>query len=300
MEESMKDFEQELEHSFRTITEGDIVTGTIIDVNEEEIILDLRYFTQGVIKKEDLSADPSFSILDMRIGTDISATVISTDDGHGNIKLSRVETDNELSWDVLKGYKEDESVHKVKVVETVEAGAIAFLEGIRGFIPASQLDTNYVEDTSVYMHKTLSVKVTDVNVDKEKLILSAKAVLRDQQIEEHNHKVALIVPGTVMEGTVESLQPYGAFVNVGDGLSGLVHISQICDRRIKHPKEVLKEGQKVTVKVLNTNDGKIALSIKACEENVVVDEAEELDVSKYTDSDSVGTSLGSLFANLKF
>lgn len=300
MEETMKDFEQELERSFSTISEGDIVTGTIIDVNEEEVTLDLRYFTQGVIKKEDLSADPSFSILDMRIGTELSATVVSTDDGHGNIKLSRVETDNELSWDVLMGYKEAESVHKVKVVETVEAGAIAFLEGIRGFIPASQLDINYVEDTSAYMGKTLSVKVTDVNVQKEKLILSAKSVLKDQQREEHNHKVALIVPGTIMEGVVESLQPYGAFVNLGNGLSGLVHISQICNRRIKHPKEELKEGQQVTVKVLNTNDSKIALSIKACEENIVVDEAQELDVAKYTDSDSVGTSLGSLFANLKF
>lgn len=300
MEETMKDFEAELENSFRTISEGDMVTGTIIDVNEEEITLDLRYFTQGIIKKEDLSADPSFSILDMKIGTDITATVTSTDDGHGNIRLSRVETDNIVSWDILKGYKEEESVHKVKVVETVDAGAIAFLEGIRGFIPASQLDNSYVEDTSVFMGKTLMVKVTDVNVDKEKLILSAKSVLRDQQREERNHKIAMIVPGTVVEGVVESLAQYGAFVDLGDGLSGLVHISQICNRRIKHPKEVLKVGEQVKAKVLNTNDGKIALSIKACEEDVVVDESEEIDVSKYTDSDSVGTSLGSLFANLKF
>ena len=109
----------------------------------------------------------------------------------------------------------------------------------------------------------------------------------------------MIVPGTVVEGKVESLQQYGAFVNIGDGMSGLVHISQICDKRIKHPKEVLKEGQTVMVKVLNTNDGKISLSIKACEENAVADEEEEQDISKYTDSESIGTSLGSLFANLK-
>ena len=295
----MKNYEAEINNSFRNINEGDIITGTIIDVNEEELVIDLAYFTQGIIKAADLSEDPSFSILDMRIGDEITATVKSTDDGHGNILLSRVEADKALSWDVLKEYKDAESVHSVKIVDTVPAGAVAYLEGIRGFIPASQLSTEYVEDTSEYKGKTLSVKVSDVNQEKEKLILSAKLVLREQQKEEYNHKVAMIVPGTVTEGTVESLQNYGAFVNIGDGMSGLVHISQICDKRIKHPKEVLKEGQKVKVKVLNTNDGKISLSIKACEENTVVDEEEQLDVSKYTDSEEVGTSLASLFANLK-
>lgn len=299
MEESMKNFEAEINNSFRSINEGDVITGTIIDVNEEELVIDLAYFTQGIIKAADLSEDPSFSILDMRIGDEITATVVSVDDGHGNIRLSRVETDKAFSWDVLKGYKNEESVHSVKVVDTVAAGAIAYLEGIRGFIPASQLSSEYVEDTSEYKGKTLSVKVTEVNADKEKLILSAKAVIREQEKEAYNHKVAMIVPGTVVEGKVESLQQYGAFVNIGDGMSGLVHISQICDKRIKHPKEVLKEGQTVMVKVLNTNDGKISLSIKACEENAVADEEEEQDISKYTDSESIGTSLGSLFANLK-
>lgn len=300
MEETMKSFEAEINNSFRNISEGDIITGTIIDVNEEELVIDLSYFTQGIIKAADLSEDPSFSILDMRIGSEITAIVKSTDDGHGNILLSRVEADKALSWDVLMGYRDDESVHTVKIVDTVAAGAIAYLEGIRGFIPASQLSSEYVEDTAPFKGKSLDVKVTDVNVNKEKLILSAKAVLKEQQKEAYNHKVAMIVPGTVTEGTVESLQNYGVFVNIGDGMSGLVHISQICDKRIKHPKEVLKEGQKVKVKVLNTNDGKISLSIKACEENAAVDEEEELDVSKYIDSESVGTSLGSLFANLKF
>jgi len=299
MAESMKDYERELENSFRSIEEGDMITGTIIDVTEEEITLDLKYFTQGIIKASDISADPSFSILDMRIGDEITATVVNTDDGHGNILLSKIAADNDLSWDILKGYKEDESIHSVKITETVPAGAIAYLEGIRGFIPASALDVSYVEDTSVYKDKRVDVRVTEVNSDKKKLILSVKSVLKERQREEQNHKIAMIIPGTILDGVVESLQQYGAFVNIGDGLNGLVHISQICEKRIKHPKEVLKEGQQVKVKVLNTNEGKISLSIKACEENVIVDEKEELDISKYTDSESVGTSLGSLFANLK-
>lgn len=107
-----------------------------------------------------------------------------------------------------------------------------------------------------------------------------------------------MVPGTVLEGTVESLQPYGAFVDLKDGLSGLVHISQISQRRIKKPSEVLKVGDKVKVKVLNTNDGKISLSMKAVEEQQQAEETESFDVKQFGSKESVGTSLGDLFAKL--
>ena len=109
--------------------------------------------------------------------------------------------------------------------------------------------------------------------------------------EEHDHKVAMIVPGTILEGTVETLQPYGAFVDLKDGLSGLVHISQISQRRIKKPSEVLKVGDKVKVKVLNTNDGKISLSMKAVEDQQT-EEMEHIDTAQYGSGESVGTSLG--------
>ena len=108
----------------------------------------------------------------------------------------------------------------------------------------------------------------------------------------------MIVPGTVLEGTVESLQPYGAFVDLKDGLSGLVHISQICQKRIKKPSEVLKVGDKVKVKVLNTNDGKISLSIKAAAEEQEAEEIENTDTEQYSSGESLGTSLGDLFAKL--
>ena len=136
-----------------------------------------------------------------------------------------------------------------------------------------------------------------VDREKEKLVLSAKEILREKAKEEHDHKVAMIVPGTVLEGTVESLQTYGAFVDLKDGLSGLVHISQICQRRIKKPSEVLKVGDKVKVKVLNTNDGKISLSMKALEEQQA-EEMENIDVKQYGSSESLGTSLGDWFAKL--
>ncbi len=299
--ETMNDFERELEASFRKIHVGDIIKGSVIAVNEEEVILDLRYYTQGIIKAEDISNDPGF-VLQEEIHVDdvLEATVVSMDDGQGNILLSRKEANDVLAWDVLAEYKESGKNVSVKVNEAVNAGVVAYVEGMRGFIPASQLDLGYVEDVAPYVGRTLSVKVTEADKEKEKLILSAKAVLREAAKEEHDHKVAMIVPGTVLEGKVESLQPYGAFVDLGDGLNGLVHISQICQKRIRKPSEVLTVGDVVKVKVLNTGDGKISLSIKAVEEEQEAEEMESLEAQEYSSDESVGTSLGDLFKNLKF
>lgn len=300
MEETMKDYEKELEASFRKIREGDVISGTVIDVNEEEVTLDLKYYTQGIIKAEDMSNDPAFSLLnDVKAGDVIEATVIRMDDGQGNILLSKKEANEVLSWDILEQMKEEKTDVTVKVSEAVNGGAVAYVEGIRGFIPASQLDLNYVEDPSAYVGKTLKVRVITVDQEKEKLVLSAKEILKEQQKEEHDHKVAMIVPGTILEGTVESLQTYGAFIDLKDGLSGLVHISQICQKRIKKPSEVLKAGDKVKVKVLNTNDGKISLSIKAVAEEQEASEVEDFDTASFSSNESVGTSLGDLFAKLK-
>ena len=297
--ETMKDFERELEASFRMIHVGDIIKGSVIAVNEEEVILDLRYYTQGIIKAEDISNDPGFMLQEeIHVDDVLEATVVSMDDGQGNILLSRKEANDVLAWDVLEQYKESGKNVSVKVNEAVNAGVVAYLEGIRGFIPASQLDMGYVEDVTPYVGKTLSVKVTEADKEKAKLILSAKAVLREEAKEEHDHKVAMIVPGTVLEGTVESLQPYGAFVDLGDGLNGLVHISQICQKRIRKPSEVLTVGDVVKAKVLNTNDGKISLSIRAVEEEAEAEERESLEAAEYSSDESVGTSLGDLFAKL--
>ena len=299
MEETMKDYEKELEASFRKINEGDMISGTVIDVNEEEVTLDLKYYTQGIIKAADMSDDPAFSVLDdVRIGDVIEAAVVKMDDGQGNILLSKKEANAVLAWDVLEGYLEEQKAVTVKVTEAVNAGVVAYLEGIRGFIPASQLALSYVEDTSVYLGKKLTVRVITVDREKEKLVLSAKELLKEQEKEAHDHKVAMLVPGTVLEGVVESLQPYGAFVDLKDGLSGLVHISQISQRRIKKPSEVLKVGDKVKVKILNTNDGKISLSIKAVAEEQEAEEAASIDTTAFDSNEQVGTNLGDLFKNL--
>lgn len=299
MAESMDDYKEELEASFRKIQEGDIITGTVIDVKEDEVTLDLKYYAQGVIKKEDLSNDPNFQVMDeIHIGEELEATVVSKDDGQGNIRLSRKEANEILAWEKLKDYKEQEKMLSVKIAGIVPSGVVAYVEGIRGFIPASQLALSYVEATEEWLGKTVDVRVIDVDEAKKKLVLSAKAILKEKEQEEHNHKIAMLVPGSILEGTVENLMPYGAFIDLGDGISGLVHISQISQKRIGKSSEVLKEGQKVKVKVLNTNDNKVSLSMKALEEEMV-DTQQTESVEEYVSNERASTSLGDLLAKLK-
>ncbi len=298
--ETMKDFEKELEASFRKINVGDIIKGTVIAVSEEEITLDLNYYTQGIIKLENFSNDPDFAVLEeIHVGDEIEATVIKKDDGQGNMELSRKEANDTLAWDKLVEMMEAGTVVTVKVKESVPSGVVTYLEGIRAFIPVSQLALDYVEDTESWIGKSVEVKVITADTNNQKLVLSGKAVAREAAVEERNHKISMIVPGSVMEGVVESLMPYGAFISLGDGLNGLVHVSQICERRIKKPSEVLKEGQKVKVKVLNTNDNKISLSMKALEEEMVDTEPVE-EIEAYSSNESVGTGLSALLSGLKF
>lgn len=299
MSETMKDYEKELEASFKKVQEGDILTGTVISVDEKEVVLDLRYYAEGIILAEDYSREPGFNLKeDVHVGDEVSATVVRTDDGHGNILLSRVEATDVLAWDRLKEMKASGEVIDVIVKGVVNSGVVAYVEGIRGFIPASKLALSYVEDTNDYLNKHLQVQVIDVDEDSKKLILSAKELLREKAEEERKNKISNIQPGFVTEGKVESLQPYGAFVDLGNGLSGLVHISQICEKRIKKPSEVLTVGDTVKVKVISVKDGKLSLSIKEASDLMAKDVEEE--TFEIPDSgEQATTSLGSLFANIK-
>ena len=299
MPETMKDYEKELEESMKKIEEGDILTGTVISVDEKEVVLGLKYYAEGVIPAEDYSREPGFNLKEeVHPGDEVSATVVRKDDGNGNILLSRVEAADVLAWEKLKEYKEFGQVLDVVVKGITNAGVIAYVEGVRGFIPASKLALSYVEDTEDYLNKPLQVQVIDIDKDSKKLILSAKEILREKAEEERRKKISNIQPGLVTEGVVESLQPYGAFVDLGNGLSGLVHISQICEKRIKKPSEVLSVGDKVKVKITAVKDGKLSLSIKEAAD-VMTKEIEE-EVYEVPDAgQQATTSLGSLFANIK-
>lgn len=297
--ETMEQFEKELDASFRQIEEGDIITGTIIDVSENGAIVDLKYYTQGIIKPDNFSDDPNFSLLDqVKIGDEVSATVLSMDDGEGNILLSKKEAKKQEAWDKLQTYLEEETILPLKVGGIVPKGVIVYVEEIRGFIPASQLSLSYVEDLNEWLQKDIEAKVITVDKEKNRLVLSARAVEEMKKAEEQKQKIANLIPGTVLEGVVESIMPYGAFVNIGDGLTGLVHVSQISQKRIKSPKEVVDVNDKVKVKILKTDGDKISLSMKALEEEKAAKEAVE--TFDYKETGKASTSLSDLLSGFKF
>ena len=299
MAETMKDYEKELNESMKKIEEGDILTGTVVSVDEKEVILDLKYYAEGVIPAEDYTREPGFNLKEeVHPGDEVSATVVRKDDGNGNILLSRVEAADVLAWEKIREYKESGEALDVTVKGITNAGVIAYVEGVRGFIPASRLSLGYVEDTEEYLNRQIRVQVIECDKDSKKLILSARELLREQAEEERKKKISNVQVGLVTEGTVESLQPYGAFVDLGNGLSGLVHISQICEKRIKKPSVVLSVGDRVKVKVTAVKDGKLSLSIKEASDMMAKDIEEE--VYEVPDAgEEATTSLGSLFAGIK-
>ena len=293
--ESMEDYAEELEASLKKVREGDILTGTVISVEDDRAVVDLKYYAEGIITKENFSSDPDFNLKEsVHIGDEISATVIKTDDGEGNILLSKKEANDVLAWDKLKQMMEDRTIVPVKISEIVKGGAVAYLEGIRGFIPASKLAAEYVENLDEWNGKTIEVTVITADEDQKRLVLSGREVARAKKAEETRKKVEKCQVGAVMEGTVETLKDYGAFVLLENGLTGLVHISQISSQRIKHPGAVLKEGQRVKVKIIGLKDGKISLSMKAVEDQ---DEPEE--VFDYKESGNATTGLGALLKGIK-
>ena len=297
---TMADYSAELEASFRKINAGDIMEGTVIGISETEITLDLGYYTDGIVRLEDITDDPAFSIKnDIEMGQVVSATVIKRDDGAGHILMSMKEASAVLAWDKLKTLMENQENVTVKVTDVTKGGVVAFLEGVRGFIPASKISLEYVEEAELenYLHQTLEVRVINVDEENKRLVLSAREILKEAADEERAKKISNVEVGLVTEGVVEIMKPYGAFVNLGNGLSGLLHISQICNNRIKHPGVVLKEGQTVKVKITEIKDGKLSLSMKALED-VAAKEIEEV-VFEIPESEEVTTSLGSLLAGFK-
>lgn len=300
---SMSEFSEEIAHSFRKLNPGDIVTGTVIGISDTEVTVDLNSYSEGIIKLEELSNDPRFSIkADVKIGDVIKATVLR-ENREGAFLLSLKEADDILSWDKLEEAKKERRIEKVKVAEAVKAGVTTFLYGIRAFIPASQLALTYVEDLDSFVNKELDVIVYDVNREDKKLILSAKEVLRERAAADKASRIGRLQTGIVTTGIVEKLMPFGAFVNIGEDLSGLVHISQICGKRLKHPGEILKEGDEVTVKVMDVKDGKISLSIKAVDEkseDEILEDAVDDAAEEYSDGGTVSSSLGDLLKGFKF
>lgn len=297
--ETMEDYKEALEESYRRIRPGDIVTGTVIDVNDQDVTIDFNYYAPGRIPVTELSDDPTYHVLEnVSVGDTLTATVVKTDDGAGNMLLSCKDAAEELAWDKLQEAQKTKKVYHVKVAGAVNGGCVAYVEGVRGFIPASKLALEYVEEPADYLNKELDVQVISVDEEAKRVVLSAKELLLAKVMEEKNKKINKYTVGTVMEGTVEQLKDYGAFVNIGDGITGLVHISQISDRRLKHPSQVLKEGDKVKVKIIKIENNKISLSIREAAE-LTSREVEEEGPAEYEDNGAAATGLGALLKGFK-
>lgn len=297
---SMKEFEEEINSSFKKLAEGDIIRATIIGVSDTEATVDLGYYAEGIIPIEELSNDPRFSIkADIQVGDVIEAMVLQEDDGKGNILLSLKKAYDILAWEKLQQAMEEEKKFTVKLAEAVNGGMITYLEGIRGFIPASQLGLTYVENLEEWIGKTIEVVIIDLVKEKQRLVLSGKEVEREKAEQDRNSKILKLQKGIVTNGIVEKIMPYGCFINIGEGLTGLVHISQICGKHIKSPNEVLKLGEETKVKILDVKDGKISLSIKAVEEKEDVVEDVEKTPIEYSSGENATTGLGALLSGLK-
>ena len=222
------------------------------------------------------------------------------------------DTDTLLAWEKIKELYENQETLDVTVSGIVNKGVIALVEGVRGFIPASRLSLSHVDDLNPWLGRELKVRIITADAENDKLVLSAREILKEQrdaekklkvaEIKEQRKKkkklkVAEIKEGEVLTGKVETIKDYGAFVDLGDGVSGLVHISQISLDRIKHPSVVLKEGQEVQVKVIGNKDGKISLSMKALLQEKEQEEEVHVEIPE---AEEIGTSMGDLLKKFKF
>ena len=252
--------------SFVSLKKGDTVKGTIVKLEDNQAYVSIGYKYDGVIPVRELSAVQVDNISEaVEVGQEVECKVVSIDDEKEKLVLSKRAIDSENAWEQLVKYQESGEVFEVVVSDVVKGGVVADV-GVRGFIPASMVERHFVEDFSDYKGKTLRVKVKELDREANKVILSQKDVL-DAEHEVNKQKViAELKEGQQLEGTVQRLTQFGAFVDVG-GVDGLVHVSEIAWSHVDKPSDVLSEGEKVNVKVLKVDPekGKISLSIKAAQ-----------------------------------
>lgn len=298
-EKTMKDFEHDIEQSFQVLREGDILEVTIIGVSDTEVTVDLDYYTEGIIPLEECSDDPSFSIKkDMVIGETVKAMVLDPENTNGNVLLSMREANNILVWDELKEDLEDGTVFDVKISEAVPSGVIGYVKGIRAFIPASQLALTYVEDTESYIGMTISAVIITADKKEQRLVLSAKMIEKERALAEKTQRIGRLMTGDIVEGSITRMESYGVFIDIGEGLTGLCHISQITNKFIKSPKEEVKLGQKVKAKIIKIEGDRISLSIKALKEDAPEQEDDNYEIPSEYAADTDSSQDESPFAKL--
>ncbi len=263
-ENAMAAFMDEIEKSLKLPGRGEVVTGVVVQVTKDYAVVNLGCKKDGMLPAEEVVLEEGQTLCDvLKEGEEVQAKVIKTDDGDGNILLSKKRLQSGENWDEITGFFDSKEVINVTVVREVKGGVIANYKEVSGFIPMSQLADHYVENAEEFIGKTLPVKVTRVDQRRNKAVFSHKAFL----MEEKSKKIAEIWNnlnvGDVVEGKVMRFTDYGAFVDIG-GIDGLLHISEISWGKLKHPQEALSIGQVINVKVLSMNaeKGKISLGLK--------------------------------------
>lgn len=253
-----------IESSFTRIKRGDILKGTVLYVNDSEITVNINYRADGIINRDEVSDDPTISPSDLfKAGDEIEVYVLKMDDGDGNVLLSHKRVLRLKNWDVVEEKFNNEEIVDAIVNEVTKGGLKCEVEGLNAFMPASQVSIGYKKDLSVFLDEVLASKIIDFNKDKRRIILSRKVVEQKELDALKEEVYSKIHVGDVIEGTVQRLTNFGAFVDIG-GIDGLIHISQLSWQRVKHPSDVVQPNQKIQVQVLDIDpeNDRIALGLK--------------------------------------
>ena len=268
-------FEQMLEDSVKTIRNGEIVQGKVIDVKEDEIILNIGYKADGIITKSEYSNDPSVVLTDaVHVGDSMEAKVLKVNDGEGQVILTYKRLAAEKGNKRLEEAFENQEVLKAPVTQVLDGGLCVNVEETRVFIPASLVSDTYEKDLSKYADQEIEFVITEFNPRRRRVIGDRKQLIVAKKAEMQKALFEKIAVGDKVEGTVKNVTDFGAFIDLG-GADGLLHISEMSWGRIENPKKVFKVGDKVTALIKDINGEKIALSMKFPETNPWADAAEK-------------------------
>ena len=260
-------FEQMLDESFKTIHNGEVVEGTVIDVKPDEIILNIGYKADGIITKSEYSNDSSLDLTTVvSTGDAMTVKVLKVNDGEGQVLLTYKRLAAEKSNERLKEAFENKEVLKATVTQILGGGLCAEVEGVRVFIPASLVSDSYEKDLSKYDSKEIEFVISEFNPRRNRVIGDRRQLLVAERAEKQKELFARLQVGDTIEGVVKNVTDFGAFVDLG-GVDGLLHISEMSWGRVENPKKVFKVGDNLKVLVKDINDTKVALSLKFPETN---------------------------------
>jgi small subunit ribosomal protein S1 len=248
------------ESTFPTINEGEVVNGTVVRVDKDEVLVDIGYKSEGVIPVSELSIRRSVNPADeVTVGDEIAALVMTKEDAEGRLILSKKRARFEIAWKAIEQAHEQGEPVTGRVIEVVKGGLILDL-GVRGFLPASLVDIRRVQDLDEFLGQELRCKVIELNRSRNNVVLSRRAVLEEERKADRQRILDALNPGDVVEGVISNIVDFGAFVDL-DGMDGLIHISELSWSHVNHPSEVLEIGQKVNVKVLDIDRERQRISL---------------------------------------